>query len=470
MFDDIASRQTQVDRPAGWLAEVVATTKLGWPIALAMLAEMGAAIAALVMAGRLGAEGLAAAGLGTQVTFTPLIIGMSAIASVSALGAQAYGGDQHGLVGRVVRQGLVFATLVAIPVMAFMLAGPLVLRFFGYKENLIAEIRGIVYWAALGVVPFLWFNVLRNLMTVLSRPRVVTIILVVTLPLSICLTGLFMFGLLGLPTLGVSAIGVSIAVTAWVQFVTLGLYVAFGRVTRTYAIFYDLLTIEWRLLADLSHIGWPIAASYACEVGMFVMSAVLIGTFGEETLAAHNMTLNIASVLFMIPYSLGQAATVRVGYALGGNHPLLARRAGFVALGLGISWMLMSAAIMTSIPEVLMSFYIDLRDPANQGVAAIGVILLQIAAIFQVADGLQVTVIGVLRGYKDTRLPMFICAFGYWILGLGSGYLLAFFYDFKGPGLWWGLAIGLAASGLMMLVRFQRLSRRHVQAGTCVSP
>jgi MATE family multidrug resistance protein len=195
---------------------------------------------------------------------------------------------------------------------------------------------------------------------------------------------------------------------------------------------------------------------------MFMTSTVLVGEFGVATLAAHNAVLNLSSISFMIPYAISQAATVRVGYAIGAGAPAAARRAGYTGMLLGLLWMVGMASVLTLLPRQLLGFYMDVDAPENAAAVAVALTLLPIAALFQMVDGLQVTTIGALRGLKDTRVPMVMCGFGYWLAGLCSGILLAFSLGFAGPGLWWGLAVGLMVSATLLVLRWKQMADRFV--------
>ncbi len=454
-----------------WADEAAATAKLALLITGALLAEMGTAVIDYIMAGKLGAAALAAAGLGAQVLFTPQVLAMGAVGSVSALGAQAHGAEDHEMVGRVTRQGLRFATLLSIPVMAVLAVIPAAMRRFGYDPLIVDQLQGILWWGIIGVPPFLWFTVLRNFVTVLSRPMAVTVIALAALPITFFTNYAFMYGHWGAPNLGVASIGIAAAIFCWAQFLAIAVFVARHRVVRTYRIFGDLLLHDHRLLTDLFRVGWPIAAGYGFESGLFIVSTILIGLFGEATLAAHNVVMSISSVSFMIPWAVSQAGTVRVGYAIGAGRPAQARLAGHVAIAMGFAWMCFSACLMWFAPQFLTGFYLDLDDPANAAAILMAAKLFVVCAIFQIFDGAQVTTGGVLRGYKDTQVPMMIMGLGYWVIGLGAGIPLAFLAGFDGPGLWWGMALGLVASSTMLVGRFEHLSRRYIDhAGTAATP
>ncbi|MBL8709338.1 MAG: hypothetical protein JNL25_09100, partial [Rhodospirillaceae bacterium] len=324
-------------------------------------------------------------------------------------------------------------------------------------------VEQLLWWSIPSVPAFLWFQTLRNFVTVLGRPIVVTVIALLSLPLLAVILWLLMFGFLGWSGMGVPAIGLSITVIAWAQLAMAFFDVRRARFFAGYNIFSQLGQHDGRLIRDLIIVGAPIAGAYLFESGMFFGSTLAMGGFGNDVLAAHNAVLNVTSITFMIPYAIGQAATVRIGYALGGARPGDARQAGYVAIGLGLLWMLMAATTMWLAPVWLTGLYLDLDEVGNVAALAAAATLFPIAAIFQIFDGLQVTALGALRGYKDTKVPMLMAFVGYWLLGIGGGVTLAYWLDMRGPGLWWGLAIGLLGSGLMLLLRFDHLSRRRIR-------
>jgi MATE family multidrug resistance protein len=456
------------DRRPSWrrgsrTKEALATLKLSSPIAAGLLAEVGMGVADYIMAGKLGAEQLAATGLGAQLLFTFHLLPMGALGSVSALGAQAHGANDPEQVSRVVRQGLRFALCLALPACLLVLLMAPLLRLSGhYDPAVIDQVSALIILGVPSVPAVLMFTVLRNYVMVLSRPMVATVTALIALPLTVLGNYITMYGHFGCPEMGVAGVGLTMSLVQWVQLLVIAAYVFRQPVLRQYQVFHHLLQHDRHIFADLLRVGWPIAAGYAFESGMFMAATVLIGEFGVATLAAHNAVLNLTSISFMIPYALSQAATVRVGYAIGAGMPAAARRAGYTSMLLGIIWMLCTAAALTFLPRPLLGFYMDVDAPENAPAVAVGLTLLPIAALFQLVDGLQVTTIGALRGLKDTRIPMVLCGCGYWLAGLGSAYLLAFHLGFQGAGLWWGLAIGLMVSATLLVLRWKQISDRLV--------
>ena len=443
-----------------WAAETAATVKLAAPIALAFLAEIAIVVADAVMAGKLGEDAIAAEGLGAHLLFTPQLLAMGVLSSVAALGSHADGAQDAAMLTRVARQGLWLATLLAIPAALLTAVIPSILTLAGYDPNIVSLSGGMIYAGIAGIPALLWYTALRNFATVLHKTRIVVVISLVSLAVAIGSNWLFLCGNWGAPDLGVTGVGVSWALASWTQLIIMVIYVQRERVLAAYRVLSDLLHPDWRILKDLFHVGWPISGSYAFETGLFLASSLMMARFGDSALAAHTVVISISSVSYMIPYGLSQAATVRVGYYNGAGDPWSARRAGFAAILLAVVWMVLTGAAMVLIPHTLIGLYIDVNDPANAGALAVAMMIIPIGALFQVVDGLQSAAIGALRGLKDTHFPMVICFIGYWAIGFGSSFILTFPLELGARGLWFGIFVGLAASGILLTWRFQTLSNR----------
>ena len=440
-----------------WRREVRDTLVLTTPIAAALLAEMGMGVIDYSMSGELGPVALAATGLGLQLLFTPMFWGMGAIAATGAVGAQAHGAGDAETVSESMRQGFLMATLLSVPIMVIAL--PL-LPLVNKDAEVVAMVQQIIIIGLPWIPLVYWFTVVRNFVTVMQRPNIVSVCAIAGLPVSFLSNYAFMYGNWGAPKLGASAVGLTGVIVALLHLVMIVAYVQYVPELRRYRIFARLLHIDVKMMKELFTVGVPIAMAYLFETGLFFTVTVLMGVLSTEALAAHNVVLNVCAVTFMIPYALSQAATVRVGYAVGAGQPEAARRAGYVAVWLGIGWMVVAAATMLIAPNLLTSIYLDLSDPVNASATQLAASLFVIAAIFQIVDGTQVTTQGALRGLKDTTVPMVICGLGYWVFGLGSGVTMGFWMGFGAKGLWWGLAVGLAVSATLLFLRWRRLAGR----------
>jgi MATE family multidrug resistance protein len=216
---------------------------------------------------------------------------------------------------------------------------------------------------------------------------------------------------------------------------------------------------DWPRFRELVRVGGPIAATWAFEVSVFSCAVYLMGLLDTVSVAAHVIALQIASLSFMVPMGLAQGVTIRVGMAYGARNAHWMALAGKVAIGLSLGAMTVSAIGMWMFPSELAGLFLDPAQPDSPQVLALAVQFLVIAAVFQLADGAQVVGAAMLRGIQDTRVPMLYAAFGYWVVGLGSGASLAFLTELRGQGIWIGLALGLLVVAILMLARWARRSR-----------
>ena len=200
-------------------------------------------------------------------------------------------------------------------------------------------------------------------------------------------------------------------------------------------------------------LGWPIGLTNLAEVGLFAASSVMMGWLGTLPLAAHGIALQVTSVVFMVHVGLSNAATVRAGQAAGRGDGQGLRDGARVVLALSGAVALGTSALFLGLPDPLIGLFLDPADPARAAVIATGRGLLAAAALFQLVDAAQVMSLGLLRGVQDTRVPMLIAGLSYWVVGVPASYGLGFTLGLGGPGIWLGLAIGLALAGVFMLWR-----------------
>jgi MATE family multidrug resistance protein len=331
----------------------------------------------------------------------------------------------------------------------------LLLPHIGYDPATVRMAQGVMLWSLPGIPTFLAFTALRNFVTAAHRPRVVTVVTMLSIAVTALSNYLFVYGSLGMPRLGVPGIGLTATIVSWLEFLAVAAYVQMDRGFRRYRVFAALHRhdpVVWEII----HVGWPISGAYLFENGLFLVTTVLVGLFGDAALAAHTIVIGLCSFTFMVTYAIGQAATVRVGRALGARETAEASWAGYVALHIGVLWMLLAAGIFLILPRGLIGLYIDVGAARNAATVAVGLTLLPVAALFQVFDGTQAVAMGALRGLKDTRIPMVICFIGYWAIGLSGGALLGFVFGWGVVGLWLGMALGLATTSIFLTLRFRR--------------
>jgi multidrug resistance protein, MATE family len=272
------------------------------------------------------------------------------------------------------------------------------------------------------------------------------------------------FGRLGLPALGLQGAGIAATLTNLFLFVGLLGFILHDRQFRRFRILGRLWRPDWTRFLEIFWIGLPIGVTLVMEVGLFAAAGFLIGLIGKAELAAHQIALQCASVAFMVPLGLAQAATVRVGLAAGGGDAPGVRRAGIAALIMGGVFMAATATMMWTAPHALVGLFIDTADPANAPVVQAAVVFLAVAAAFQLVDGGQVIGAGALRGLKDTRWPMVFAGLAYWVVGMSLAVGLGFGAGLGGLGIWIALAVALAVAATLMIGRFVILERRLARA------
>lgn len=428
--------------------------RLAAPLVLAQLAQNGLSFVDTVMVGRLGPGALAAMALGATTFFTTSIITSSVLFAVGPLVAQAIGGGRREEAGQVASQALWLALLFSVPGMViFNTIGPL-LGGLGLEPETARLASGYLRAISFGFPFYLLFQALRGFLEGNGDARPIMGIAFLGVVLNIALCEVLIFGHLGFPALGVVGTGFA---TGTVYFVMFGL--ALLLVTHRYPdlrLLGGMRTFRPALIRELVRVGWPIGFTTGLEVGLFSASALLMGRFGDDTLAAHQVAMQSASMTFMIPLGMAIATGVLVGQAAGRGDEAAVRRMGFMGIGVAMGVMTLTAALFHFAPAVVIGLYADISNPANGPMMAMAVSFLSIAAVFQLFDGVQVTAVGALRGLKDTRVPALYTLVSYWLVGMPLGLLLAFRMGVGARGLWFGMVAGLATSAVLMTTRFAR--------------
>ena len=446
------SRPTAAD---AWRAELRATLALAWPLILANLTQQAIQATDVLLMGRLGATQLAAATLALNLTFTFNLLMLGLVIASSPMIATALGQRFNAVrdVRRTFRAGLWLIAAMLPPYWLVLWHVGDLMRLFGQSDELARQGQTFLRAYMWCTAPWLLFQLLRNFVSALERPRMVLWLSLGGIALNALLSWSLIFGRLGLPALGLVGGGFGSTLTWIAMCAALAAVVVFDRQFRRFHLFGRFWRFDKERTLAMVRIGWPIGLTMALEMGVFALAAYFMGWLGAPAVAAHAIALQIAALTFMVPLGLGQAATVRVGLALGRRDEPGIARAGWTSWIVGVGFMGAMALVMWSIPQRLVTLF--LADvPANGAVIALAVSFLKVAAAFQLVDGAQVIGAGMLRGLHDTRWPLIFALVGYWGVGLGIGAWLAFGVDWKGVGIWIGLASGLAAVAALMLARW----------------
>ena len=434
--------------------ELGATLHLAAPIALAMVAQFGMGVTDTIMLGALGREPLAAGGLATGMFFFSGSVLQGFTTAVAILIAHARGGREEHRITPILKAGYALAVIAALPLMVVLWFVEPILLKVGEPAALAANVKAylhVLMWAAPG---FLWVATQRSFLSAMARPQLVLFVSLGALVTNGVLNYGLIHGRFGLPELGFVGSAVASLATIYLQ---LCAYSVSMRVMRGLPRAKVKGAIAWKIVRELVHLGWPIGITVGVEAGLFFAGALLMGLLGTTSLAAHQVTIQVAATLFMIPLALGQAANVRVGYHAGAGAIHAARTAGFASLTICLATALTGATLtIVFAKEIVLLF--GLEESRDAEVIALATRLLAVAAAFQLADGVQAVAAGALRGLKDTRVPMIVAALGYWAVGFPAAWLLAFPLGFGAVGVWWGLALGLAVVAFPLTWRFVYVS------------
>jgi multidrug resistance protein, MATE family len=355
---------------------------------------------------------------------------------------------------RATRSAFWAAALVLLPAGLVLWNAAAVLRALGQDPalaGLAQEYARAVLWSMPG---FCGFIVLRGFLAAMERPGAAMWVSLATVALNLPLAWALIFP----AGLGVAGAGLAITIADTGMLLALVVLIRRDRVFRRFRLLGRAWRIDLARLREVLAVGLPIAGSMLLEIGVFTAAALAMGWFGAVAVAAHAIAIQTASATFMVPLGIGQAATARVGLAIGARDRRAAARAGWVAVALGAAFMAAMALALLVGAAAIARVFLDPADALSPQVAALGATLLVVAGIFQMADGVQVVAAGALRGLADTRVPMVFAALGYWGLGLPAGLALGWGVGIGPPGIWVGLAIGLAVVAVLMLARWRRLS------------
>ena len=427
---------------------------------LTNLGQIGMSTTDAVVMGWLGPKALAAGTLGLNL-FQPLFIfAIGVMSAISPMIAADLGRKTRSVhqARRTARQGFWFAAALSALFLPILWFSEPILLALGQEPALAADatlyLRAMM-WSLPSAILYL---ALRSFVGALERPGAALITVGAAFVVNAVLNVGLVFGRFGLPALGLPGSGVATAIASLFMAVGLSLLILRERRLRRFHVFGRVWRADPARLAELLRLGLPIGVTMLLEAGVFNAAVFVMGRIGADALAAHAVAIQIASVTFMVAAGIGQAASVRVGRFYGAGDVQGRRRAGRVALGLGIGFMALAALAMSLAPRALASLFLDPASPENAAALDLAAGFLVVAAMFQVFDGAQAVGAGMLRGLHDTRAPMLIALFGYWAIGFPLALVLAFPLGWGGMGVWVGLAIGLAFVAAAIVRRWARLS------------
>jgi len=445
-------------RPAGGrMRELRAMLALAWPLALTNLSQIALLLTDTLYLGRLGEVPLAAATLGGNLYFITLSLPFGLAFAATAMLAQEKGHVRHHVreMRRTFRQALWLGVLGFVPIGLLLWHGGAILLASGQEPALAQEAERFLRAILWGVLPFYGFMLLRGFLSALQRPQMALWVSLAAIGLNALLGYVFIAGGFGAPQLGTLGAGLSSAGSNLFMCVALAVLMSRDRRIARFRLAWRFWRTDLRRMAEIVRVGLPITGTMLLEIGVFSGTALVMGWFGSTAVAAHAVALQVASATFMVPMGVSQAATARVGLAAGALDRAGAQLAGWTAIGISVAFMAATAVMLLAVPGTIAALFLPPELAPTRELAAL---LLMVAGMFQLADGVQATAAGALRGLKDTRMPLLFAALGYWGLGLPFGLLMGFSAEMGPVGVWFGLAAGLAVVAVLMTLRWRRMS------------
>jgi MATE family multidrug resistance protein len=416
-------------------------------------------LANTIFAGRLGPEELAGVAVGGSYYQMFWLFGLGVLMSVSPIVAHAYGGGRDEEVGRRFRQAVWLALMLAVPLVGLLACVEPMLRWFGTDARAIPHAAGYVYAMCFGMPAMLVFLAHRYTSEGIGWTRPVIYTAVVGLSTNIAGNWLFTLGNLGIPSQGARGCGIATALACWAMLATMHVYQRRHEIYRKFGLFERFDRPDRTALSEILALGLPISGSVVSEGALFAVAALLMSTLGTEIVAAHQVALSYASLMFMIPLSLHSATTIHVGHQVGRGDIVAGRNAGWAGIVMCGFIMALSSLVILAARDGIVAAYTS--DPDVRALAAW---LLLFVAVFQVPDGLQVGAAGALRGFKDANVPMALNFTAYWLIGFPAAWWFGIRQGYGPSGIWAGLIAGLATCAVFLILRYRRVSHARISA------
>ncbi|HEX8059272.1 MAG TPA: MATE family efflux transporter [Novosphingobium sp.] len=444
--------------PSPFRVELGATLRLAGPLALANMLQMAVYALDVIFVARLGSHQLAASSLAVAI-FGVINFGFLGLTgAVAPLIAAERGRKIYAVreIRRSVRMALWLAVIGGVGGMVICQFGEAFMLLTG-QDAAISETAGwFLALLSLALIPMLITNVLRMFVSAMGRPVFATVVTALAIAINALGNWALIYGHFGMPALGLAGSAVSTLLTAIVTMLAYAAAIRWDRNLRRFHVFGRWWRPEWARFREIVRLGIPIALTVVAEGGLFSSAAFLMGRIGETQLAAHTVALQIAAFFFQVPFGVGQAATIRVGYHFGARNAAAAGHAGWAAVIVCLIFAGISASAMIFVPQLILSAYVDVTAPANAMMVGFAVQYLVVAAAFQLVDGAQAVAAGALRGLQDTRVPAIVAIGGYWLIGFVIAIVLGFTTPLEGIGVWIGLAAGLTAVAIALVWRWHR--------------
>jgi len=444
-----------------YIIEFKQLIKIGVPIFGSQMSYMLMGATDVIVAGRASANDLAGLALGTAFGNAIWFFISGVIFSVTPIIAQLYGAKKFIEIGKKLREILWIALFLCIVIVLIFTNLDLILDQLPTNKG-ITKISGDYLKAvSIGTACFTIYTCLRCYSEGMTLTRPIFVIAFFGMILNIPLDIIFVYGLFGMPALGGVGCGIATSIIGFLMMVVLIIYINFSKNYKHTKPFSEFTPFSFETTKEVFKLGLPIGMGIFFELSMFSGAAIILSVFGEIVVAGHTVAINIASLFFMVPLSIGLAAATRVGNLIGEENPFQAQFAAYSAI-----YLCSFTALINSIIILVFGSYIVSLYTTEIPVKELAIALTLFAAIFQLPDGVQMGALGSLRGYKDTFAPMVLLFISFWIFAMPIGYFLTN-YGFNDPleakGMWYGMIIGLTIFSILVISRLRWIIKKTLK-------
>lgn len=432
------------------IQEIKGLMKLALPLVLIFISQKGTHLVDIIMMGKIGTQALAVGALAVSSFMTVFVFCTGSLSAVGVFISRALGArEDHAIVGHL-KDAIHLGVLLCVPAMFLVWYSPLLLKLAGEEMGIVHGAELFLHGLVWGFPGLIGFFILRELVSAFAMTKVTLWISLLSIPATAVANDIFIYGQWGIPPLGIAGIGYAGAIIQWLMFFSLLGYCLRHSRLQCFLKKLSFYGIRWRQIGILFYFGAPSGCLYVLDVGMVFMAALMMGHFGSDALAAHQIALMCVSISYAIPFGFSMTAALRVGHAVGANDLARAKIAGWFAIGLGFIISVFIAMLFLLGADFLIPPFLDDRAVHNPNIRHLAAVLLGIAGLFQCFDAVQAITAGALRGLKDTWMPMLMTTLCFWILGVGSAYLFAFHTHLGASGIWYGLTLGICSAGLLL--------------------
>ena len=440
--------------------------KLAYPVIIGMLGHTFVQFIDNIMVGQLGTAELAAVSLGNSFVFVAMSLGIGFSTAITPLIAEADGSGKTDRVGKIFIHGLILCVFLSLILSFSTLFSEPLLSKMGQPKDVVVLAQQYLFWVSLSLIPVIAFQGFRQFCDGLSYTQPAMYATLIGNLINVCLNYFLIFGYGGFPKMGVEGAAIGTLISRIIMFVLIVLYVSSNQKFRVYLNNFFRFKISLKLFRKIISLGLPSALQMFFEVIFFTSAVWMSGLLGKNPQASNQIALNLSSMTYMIAFGLGVAAMIRVGNQKGKNDFIELRRIGFSCFFLVLILDLIFCLFFLTTHDLLPWLYLDGNNPLIFSdvikVVELSSKLIIISAFFQVFDGIQAVVLGSLRGFQDVNLPTIIIFFSYGIIGFPISYLLGIELLYGVVGIWMGLLIGLATSSILLMIRFNYLSKKFI--------